>query len=147
MLVTHDSPEPAGAGALLTLLGLLVGPVRRVRNARRAARRRRHAAPGDEMRARAMMSELCPHGWRAEITLFAGAEEQLPIGRDGRRHAVALDWAELEGWSRQPAVTRRVVATTLSEALEAMITDRRTDETLERIEQHASADGVLWPDL
>jgi hypothetical protein len=59
---------------------------------------------------------------------------------------VALDWAELQGQSGRPVVIRRVWATTIGEALEAMVADRRTDETLERIEQGAVADGALWPD-
>ena len=41
---------------------------------------------------------------------------------------------------------RRVWAPTIGEALEAMVADRRTDETLEQIEQGAVADGALWPD-
>ena len=42
---------------------------------------------------------------------------------------------------------RRVWADTVGEALEAMVIDRRTDETLEQIELRASDDGALWPDL
>lgn len=42
---------------------------------------------------------------------------------------------------------RRVWAPTIGEALDAMVADRRTDETLEEIEQGAAADGALWPDL
>jgi hypothetical protein len=44
-------------------------------------------------------------------------------------------------------VIRRVWAPTIGEALDAMVADRRTDETLEQIEQGAVADGALWPDL
>ena len=47
---------------------------------------------------------------------------------------------------RRPAVMRRVWAGSVSEALEAMVADRRTDETLEQIERGAVADGVLWPE-
>ncbi len=52
---------------------------------------------------------------------------------------VALDWAELEDESGEPAVLRRVWAPTIVEALEAMVADRQTDETLEQIEQGAAA--------
>ncbi len=55
---------------------------------------------------------------------------------------VALDWAELEDESGEPAVLRRVSAPTIVEALEAMVADRQTDETPEQIEQGATADGT-----
>ena len=58
---------------------------------------------------------------------------------------MALDWTELREGSR-PAVMRRVWALTVAEALEAMVADRRTDETLEQIERGAVADGALWPE-
>lgn len=44
------------------------------------------------------------------------------------------------------AEVRRVWAPTIGEALDAMVADRRTDETLQQIEQAAHADGALWPD-
>ncbi len=114
----------------------------------RGRRRRFGAAAHAETRARAMMSELCPHGWRAQITLFADAEpdDHRPLTPGGRRAQVALDWTELGDGSRA-AVMRRVWAGSVTEALEAMVADRRTDETLEQIERGAEADGVLWPDL
>jgi hypothetical protein len=48
--------------------------------------------------------------------------------------------------SKRVAAVRRVWAPTISEALDAMVADRRTDETLQNIEQAALADGVRWPD-
>jgi hypothetical protein len=113
----------------------------------RGRRQRLRAAASAELRARALMSELCPHGWRAQITMFAGADEDLPVGAGGAPATVALDWTELQDDSGRPAVMRRVWAPTIGEALEAMVADRRTDETLERIEQGAVAEGALWPDL
>jgi hypothetical protein len=92
-----------------------------------------------------MMSELCPYGWRAQITLYEGQEQ----GEHGEavRAPVALDWFELSHDGGQPAVMRRVWAPSVGEALEAMVADRRTDEALEAIELRASADGLAWPDL
>jgi hypothetical protein len=130
-------------GALLVpLLGLGVSSCRDALRAWRSRRRRLAAAAGAEMRARTMMSELCPHGWRAQITILSGDEEHA----GGERGGVALDWTELQDETGRPAVMRRVRAPTIGEALEAMVADRRTDETLERIEQGAVADGALWPD-
>ena len=139
-----------GVGAVVVpLLGVTLSGAWRLMRASRRRRRRRDAAVNAEARARAMMSELCPHGWRAQITLFGDddPDDHRPLTRDGRRARVALDWTELTDAGRRPAVMRRGWATTLAEALEAMVADRRTDETLERIERGAVADGALWPDL
>jgi hypothetical protein len=128
---------------IVPLLGLAVSSSRGALRSWRGRRRRLRAAASAEMRARAMMSELCPHGWRAQITMFAAGEED----ENGRPARVALDWTELGDESGRPAVMRRVWAPTIGEALDAMVADRRTDETLEQIEQGAVADGALWPDL
>jgi hypothetical protein len=129
------------------LLGIAVSGTRGRLRSWRGRRRRLHAAANAELRARAMMSELCPHGWRAQMTMFAGDDEETPRTADGRPARVALDWMELRDHGDQPAVVRRVWAATIGEALEAMVADRRTDETLEQIEQGAVANGALWPDL
>jgi hypothetical protein len=129
------------------LLGVVVSGASGRLRSWRGRRRRLDAAAHAEARARAMMSELCPHGWRAQITLFADADpdDHRPLTPHGHRAHVALDWTELREGSR-PAVMRRVWAGTVAEALEAMVADRRTDETLERIERGAVADGALWPE-
>ena len=135
-------------GAIVVpLLGVLISGTRGLIRAWRARRRRLRAAANAELHARAMMSELCPHGWRAQITLFASGDEDRVGGPVDPRSQVALDWTELRDAAGTPAVMRRVWAPTIGEALDAMVSDRRTDETLERIEQGAVADGVAWPDL
>jgi len=136
-------------GAVMApLLGLAVSRSRRGLAARRA-RRLRPGTVGAEERARALMSELCPHGWRAQITVFsqADSDDHRPLTPDGRRALVALDWTELGADGARPVIMRRVWARTVGEALEAMVADRRTDETLEQIERGAVADGALWPDV
>jgi hypothetical protein len=137
-----------GAAALgVHLLGLFVPRWRRALRARGYRRRRRRAAANVEGRTRALMSELCPQGWRAQITLFPSGDDVPPDAYHGGPARVALDWAELEDESGRAAVVRRVWAPTIAEALEAMVADRRTDETLEQIERGAAADGTPWPDL
>lgn len=128
------------------LLGVLVSRSRGALRSWLGGRRRMRAAAGAEVRARALMSELCPHGWRAQITLLGSDEEPPRTAPGGERARVALDWTELQAQGGRPAVMRRVWASTIGEALDAMVADRRTDETLERIEQGAVADGALWPD-
>jgi hypothetical protein len=131
----------------VTLLSLLVPRSRRRLKSWRSRRRRSHAVATAEVRARALMSELCPHGWRAQITLFSADEKELPLTPTGEPARVALDWTELGDERGRPAVMRRVWAPTVVEALDAMVADRRTDETLEQIEQRAAFDGASWPDL
>ncbi len=147
--------EPLLLLVLLVAIGAVVVPflelvVTRSRGMLRSWRlqqRRRRAAATAEPRARALMSELCPHGWQAQITLFEGIRANSSHTVGGIRDRVAVDWTELEDERGRPAVMRRVWAPTIGEALEAMVADRRTDETLEQIEQGAVADGALWPDL
>ena len=118
-------------------------------HARRAERRRLRAAATAEVRARTMMSELCPFGWHAQITILEGPIHPAELDDDMPLPPakVALDWTELSALEGRPAVMRRVWADSVGEALEKMVADRRTDETLEQIEQGAVADGALWPDL
>lgn len=138
----------ACAGALLLpLTRVVVTRARTSIRSRRLARRRLRAAATAETRARAMMSELCPYGWHARITLLEGAIDPDGNVAGGSRPRVALDWTELSPETGRPAVMRRVSADSIAAALEAMVADRRTDETLEQIEQGAVADGALWPDL
>ncbi len=109
----------------------------------RLRRRRRRDSAAAELRARALMGELCPHGWSCQITLYEGPlpdEEGPPPGR------IALDWVELRQEAGRPAVMRRVWAGSITEALEAMVADRRTDLALEQIELRATLEGVDWPD-
>lgn len=133
------------------LLPLLERFVPRVRGAFRSWRRRRRlrrAAANVELRTRTMMSELCPHGWRAEITLFEhpDPEDRDELSPRPTPARVKLEWTELRDESGAPAVMRQVWAATVGDALEAMVADRRTDETLEQIEQGAMAEGAFWPD-
>jgi hypothetical protein len=133
-------------GPSVWLLGLIVPRLRRGLRAWRGRRRQTQIAANAERRARAIMSELCPFGWQAQITLFETAADQP--NREGPRAPVALDWAELSAYpTGRPAVMRRVWAPTIAGALEAMVADRQTDEALEQIEQLAAAEGALWPDL
>jgi hypothetical protein len=135
-------------GLTVLLMGRVVPRARRAVRSRIAERRRLLAAANAELRARAMMDELCPHGWRAQLML-GGTPAEATTGDEPRPHGnwVALDWTAFEDESARVEVVRRVWAPTIHEALDAMVADRRTDETLQHVEQDALADGALWPDL
>jgi hypothetical protein len=150
-----DLLEPLVLLVFVVCVGAIVVPAlelslsrsRRLVRVWRARRRRLRAAANAERRARALMSELCPHGWHAQITLFGADLEQTGEAGATAEAQVALDWTEIRDESGRPAVMRRVWAPTIGDALDAMVADRRTDETLEQIEHGAVADGALWPDL
>jgi hypothetical protein len=151
-----DRPYRAGHGNLIAPLALILGaavvgllliPAVRITrgHAIRLLRgwRLQRASAGAELRARAMMGELCPHGWSCQITLYEGP---LPADEDPPPDRVALDWVELHQQAGRPAVMRRVWAASIAEALEAMVADRRTDLALEQIELRATIEGADWPD-
>ncbi len=131
---------------VLPLLEWVVPRQRRAFKTWRTRRRGLRSAATAERRARALMSELCPFGWRARITLFEGHSSEDDDLPEEVRDRVALDWTEIRDERGRPAVERRVWAPTIAAALEAMVADRRTDETLEQIERGAIADGALWED-
>jgi hypothetical protein len=130
---------PLGAAAVGTLLAAAARRLWRRRRPPQAAGLLGAAELEDGLRA--AMSELCPHGWRAQITLFGPADELPPDAPFGPRSQVALDWAELDSDGDDALIVRRVWAASVAEAMEAMVADRRTDETLEQIERAA-----VWPD-
>jgi hypothetical protein len=137
----------AGTGGLAVLvLGQVVPRTRRAVRRPIVRRRRLRAAANAEVRARGMMDELCPYGWRAQITLYRASEEQLADSPLSQRDCVAIDWAAFESEDYREPIVRRVWASTISEALDAMVADRRTDETLQHVEQDALAEGAMWED-
>ncbi len=132
-------------GGLLLLLQRAVPKARQSLRARRRRRRRLHAAATAELRSRAQMDELCPYGWQAQITVFSSAAELPPEAPNPLVTRVMLDWAPL-GPGSATFAERRVWAESIRLALEAMVADRVTDETLQEIEARALADGAEWPD-
>jgi hypothetical protein len=108
--------------------------------------RRRHGRceppVADEWRARVLMEELCPHGWQAQITLY-GEGAPIPPDAPACFPLVSLDWTEFQEQGdefERVAVVRRVWATTIADALQAMVDDRRTDLALEEIERAVGED-------
>ena len=106
-------------------------------------RRERRVKPvADEWQALAVMGELCAHGWQAQITLYGWGAPVPADAPPARTPLVELEWKQFDEESGHVAVARRVWASTISEALQTMIDDRRTDLTLEEIEQ--SVDEEQW---
>lgn len=107
---------------------------------------RRHARPpaqpvSEQWRALAVMGELCPHGWEAQITLRGWGAPVPDDAPSSRAPMVELEWREYAEGGERVAVTRRVWAPTVGQALQAMVDGRRTDLVLEQIERSAAEDG------
>jgi hypothetical protein len=107
-------------------------------------RRRRRAKPvADQWGALAVMGELCPHGWQAQITLYGWGAPIPDDAPPSRVPLVELEWKQFDEQPGQIAVARRAWAPTIPEALQAMVEDRQTDLTLEQIEKSAGGED-LW---
>jgi hypothetical protein len=101
----------------------------------------------DQWRALAVMGELCPHGWQAQITLYGWGAPIPDDAPPARAPLVELEWKQFAEEPGCVAVARRAWAPTIERALQVMIDDRRTDLALEQIEQAAERDDdLLWPD-
>jgi hypothetical protein len=102
--------------------------------------RREHRRPkpvADQWSALAVMGELCPHGWQAQITLYGWGAPVPADAPPSRVPLVELEWKQFDEEPGLVAVARRVWAPTIGEALQQMVDDRRTDITLEQIEAQA----------
>jgi len=112
--------------------------------------RRRHRRPkpvADQWQALAVMGELCPHGWQAQITLYGWGAPVPEDAPPSRVPLVELEWKQFDEEPGRVAVARRVWAPTIGEALQTMVEDRRTDVALEQIEQAvADEDDAWWND-
>jgi LPXTG-motif cell wall-anchored protein len=110
-------------------------------------RPRRPRTVTDQWGALAVMGELCPHGWDAQISLYGRGAPMPDDAPPARVPLVALEWKEYDEEPGRVVVARRVWAPTIDQALQSMVDDRRTDIALEQIERAADSDGELgWGD-
>jgi hypothetical protein len=110
-------------------------------------RRHRRLRPvSDQWGALAVMGELCPHGWQAQITLYGWGAPVPADAPPSRAPLVELEWKQFDEEPGRVAVVRRVWAPTIGEALQTMVDDRQTDVTLEQIEQSVGGEDVWWND-
>jgi hypothetical protein len=138
---TYAPPyETLVIGALIIVLTL--GAVLIGLHLRRRARRPQPV--GDQWQALAVMGELCPHGWQAQITLYGWGAPVPSDAPSSRVPLVELEWKQFDEESGNVAVARRAWAPTIAEALQLMVQDRRTDLALEQIEQAAAEAGETW---
>jgi LPXTG-motif cell wall-anchored protein len=110
-------------------------------------RPRRPRPVTDQWGALAVMGELCPYGWDAQISLYGRGAPMPDDAPPARVPLVALEWKQYDEEPGRVVVARRVWAPTIDLALQSMVDDRRTDIALEQIERAADSDGELgWGD-
>jgi hypothetical protein len=127
----HSTPESQPVSVILLIAALAaIGCVILVWQLRR---KRRPPRVTDQWGALVAMGDLCPRGWQAEIALKGWGATP----RQDAAPPVALDWKLYEDAGARVAVSRRVCADTIGEALQMMVDDRRLDVMLEQIEQSA----------
>ena len=136
-LVAHDTLLVVLVIAALVVAGALIAVYLRRRD-------RRPAPVGDQWQAQAVMGELCPHGWQAQITLYGWGAPVPADAPAARVPQVELEWKLFEDESGGVAVARRVWAPTIGEALQLMVDARRTDLALEQIERAVDEEEGLW---
>jgi hypothetical protein len=136
-------PDTLLVVAISLALALALGGV--ILYLRRDNRRSRPVA--DEWAALAVMGELCPSGWKAQVTIYGWGAPVPADAPPSRAPLVELEWSQYDEQTGQVAVVRRVWAPSIAEALQVMVEDRRTDLSLEQIEQEASErEAIDWED-
>ena len=123
----------------MALLALVAGVTALIVRRRRV----RGTQVADQWGALAVMGELCPHGWQAQITLYGWGAPVPSDAPPSRAPLVELEWKQFDEHSGRVVVARRAWAETIPEALQVMVEDRRTDLTLEQIERAAGGED-LW---
>ena len=126
----------------LLIAAMAIAAVFIVRHLRR--RNQRPKPVNDQWQALAVMGELCPYGWQAQITVYGWGAPVPADAPPARVPLIELEWKQFEEESGRIAVARRVWAPTIGQALQTMVEDRRTDLTLEQIEQAAAEDDLWW---
>jgi hypothetical protein len=107
-------------------------------------RLRRQPPVEDEWRALAVMGELCPGGWQAQVTLYGWGAPVPDDAPASRVPQVQLEWMEFEEGTERLLVCRRVWAPTIGKALQAMVDDKRADLALGDIERALEDDVDGW---
>jgi hypothetical protein len=134
-------PPPAHDTLLIVLLIIAMGVGCTMIGVYLRRRYRRPKPVADQWQAMAVMGELCPHGWQAQITLYGWGAPVPDDAPPSRVPLAELEWKQFDEEPGRVAVARRVWAPSIGEALQSMVDDRRTDFTLEQIERGQDNEG------
>ena len=88
----------------------------------------------DEWGAWAAMGDLCPQGWRAQITLYGWGAPLPDDAPPSRVPPVELEWQRYDEEGRQVGPTRHMWARSIPQVLQLMVDDRNAEEVLEHLD-------------
>jgi hypothetical protein len=127
---------------MLAVVAMAIACVLVFRRLRRRERQRKRVA--DQWQTLAVMGELCPRGWQAQITLY-GDGAPVPLDAPAARAPlVELEWQHFDGEPRQVIAARHAWARTIGGALQMMVDDRCTDLDLEQLRHAGDEERGIW---
>lgn len=124
---------------MLAIAVMAVACVLIFRHLRRRDRRPKRVA--DQWQTLAVMGELCPKGWQAQITVYGDGAPTPLDAPPTRAPLVELEWVQFDGEPRQVTVARRAWARTIGGAMQMMVDERSTDLSLKQLEAEGRS---LW---
>jgi hypothetical protein len=125
--------------AFVTLTSMAVACVLIFRHLRRREQQPKRVS--DQWQTLAVMGELCPRGWQAQITVYGDGAPTPLDAPPARAPLVELEWLQFDGESQQATTARRAWARSINGAMQMMVDDRCTDLSLE---QSAAEGRNLW---
>jgi len=139
---SNSAPWLETLAIMLTVATMTVACALIFRHLRRRDRKPKRVA--DQWQTLAVMGELCPRGWQAQITVY-GDGAPLPLDAPpARAPLVELEWQQFDGEPQHVAVSRRAWARTIGGALQMMVDERGTDLSLEQLERSAGKGQDIW---
>jgi len=125
-------PAPDNSVVLLLIAALAVGCA--VIGRRLVKHPPRTGPVRDEWGAQVAMGELCPQGWRAQITLYGWGAPLPEDAPPSRVPPVELEWQRYDEEGRQVGPTRHMWARSIPQVLQLMVDDRNAEEVLEQLD-------------
>ncbi|HEX4107654.1 MAG TPA: hypothetical protein VHX88_05940 [Solirubrobacteraceae bacterium] len=121
--------------AVVVAATLLTCAILIARDPNRPPRRRRRTGIQEQGPAKAM-DELCPGGWQARITMLGWRAPAPPDAPPADVPLVRLEWERFEeGDEHRSLGGRRLWASSIPVALQAMVDGRSADQVIEEAEK------------
>jgi hypothetical protein len=139
---SNSAPWHETLAIMLAVVAMAIACVLIFRRLRRRERQRKRVV--DQWQTLAVMGELCPRGWQAQITLY-GDGAPVPLDAPAARAPlVELEWQQFDGEPRQVITARHAWARTIGGALQMMVDDRCTDLDLEQLGHAGGEERGIW---
>lgn len=142
----HEHAPALEANVLLIVI-VLLGVATALLARSIGKRRRRAPTVDDEWKARAVMGELCPDGWQANITVYGWGAPMPADAPPSRAPLVELEWKHFDAGGEVAALPQRAWASSIRAGLATMVEHQRNHLLFEQVEQASSdADDASAPE-